>query len=353
MGHPLSRGAGRATLDRTSWQPTSPVPHRSNRSKGTAMVVALPTALATSQGGCLHRRQLRAAGLSRHVIARRVKHGELIEIASDVFLVGGTTPTWDQRLWSALLTARSGAVVSHRAGSHLHGAGRFGERFVDILERENTEHRISHGHAHRTSWLPPEHVTTVRGIPVTTLPRTIFDLAGLASRRRWERGWPSITEHQAARVLDDAIGMGLPVTAVEDVLETMAQRGRPGTVLTRKLLAERGVGYVATESDLEDLLHQVLDHYDLPLPSRQRWLGDASTPIGRVDFVYLDLKIVIEADGRANHTALLDAEHDRWRDLELAAAGWTVVRVTWKQLSDEPGRFVRSLRKLLGARSTG
>ena len=57
--------------------------------------------------------------------------------------------------------------------------------------------------------------------------------------------------------------------------------------------------------------------------------------------------VVIEADSRKHHTALLDADHDRWRDIELAAAGFVVIRVTWHQLVDEPVRFVRALEKLL------
>lgn len=77
----------------------------------------------------------------------------------------------------------------------------------------------------------------------------------------------------------------------------------------------------------------------------------AERPIGRVDAVYPAERIVIEADGRRNHTALLDAEADRWRDLELAAAGFVVIRVTWWQLVNEPDRFVEALRQLLATRA--
>ena len=147
------------------------------------------------------------------------------------------------------------------------------------------------------------------------------------------------------RALDDAIVQrGLSTSELADVVATLGRRGRPGTTLMRRLMAERGEGYVATESELEDLVRAVLERYGLPLPERQRVLGD-DHPVGRVDFVYLDARLVIEADSRRHHTALLDADQDRWRDLELTAAGFRVIRVTWHQLVHEPERFVAALAR--------
>lgn len=317
------------------------------------MTTALPTALATSQAGTLHRRQLRAAGLDRRAVDRRVRLGELVEIAPNVFLVGGTEAGWRQQIWTGLLTARSDAVIGHRTAARLGGFWRFGAGEIDVLEVENTDHRISRAAGHRSSWLPPHHRTTIDGIPVTTPARTLFDLAGLVSVKRWVRGWPSITRIQAARALDDALGRDLSLDALHEVLTTMGKRGRPGTVLFRELLEARGEGFVATESVLEDLLVEVLVAHGLPAPIRQKTLGTSTAPIGRVDFVYIDQRVVIEADGRQHHSALLDAEADRWRDLELGAAGWTVIRVSWHQLVEQPGRFVAHLAQILDRRSGG
>ena len=315
------------------------------------MTLALPTHVATAQAGVIHRRQLLAAGLRSRSITSRVARGELVEVGPGVYLVAGTEATWKQRLWAGLLSTRPGAVVSHRSGGRLHAIGRFTEDHVDILEVENTHHRVSRSSAHRTSWLPPHHRTVIDGIPVTSAARTVFDLAGLSSTKRWIRGWPSITEAAATRALDDALASGkVDRESVTEVLETMATQGRPGTVLTRRLLDERGEGFIATESVLEDLLHSVLVDHGLPIPERQRNLGSSAAPIGRVDFVYRTERIVIEADSRKHHSALSDAEADRWRDLELTAAGWLVVRVTWRQLKDEPTRFVSGLRTLLERR---
>jgi very-short-patch-repair endonuclease len=146
--------------------------------------------------------------------------------------------------------------------------------------------------------------------------------------------------------MDDAIARSMSIGKLEQVLARLGGRGRGGTVLFRALLDARGEGFVATESELEDLLFAVLLRFGLPLPSKQVVLG-GDLPVGRVDFVYLGRRIVIEADSRKHHSALLDAERDRWRDLELAADGFTVVRVTWRQLIDEPERFIAALKRLL------
>jgi len=312
----------------------------------------LPISLATAQAGVLHRRQLTQAGLDNRAVTRRVQRGELLEIAPHVFVIGGTATTWHQQLWMALLTARPGAVVSHRSAARLHGHGRFPDTHIDVLEVENTHHRIRHGAGHRTSWLPDHHRSEVDHLPATSPARTAFDLAGLVSyrRRAWDR--PNITRAQAERALDDALADGVALADLREVLHTLGKRGRPGTVLFREFLEERDEGFVATESELEDLLHRVLADRGMPLPERQRTLGSTDAPIGRVDFVYVAERVVIETDGRRHHTSLVDAEADRWRDMELASAGWIVVRVTWRQLRDDPGRFVRTLRSLLASRSS-
>jgi very-short-patch-repair endonuclease len=307
--------------------------------------------IARRQGGAITRAQLAEAGVDRHRLARMVARGELIEVQDHVFLSAGAPPTWNQRAWVRLLEVPGPAVLSHRTAARLHRAGRFSVDHIDVLVLESGWHRPVSADRHRTTWLPPDHVATVDGLPVTTLARTIFDLCGLVSQKRRVRGLPSLTEKQVARAMDDGIARTLTVAQLSRVLGALGGRGRPGTVLMRRLLEERCDGYVATESELEDLLIAVLTAYGVALPVRQVPLGDADDRIGRVDFVYPVPRVVVEADGRRHHSALLDAEADRWRDLELAAAGFVVLRVTWHQLVYEPQRFIAALRKVLAART--
>ncbi len=85
----------------------------------------------------------------------------------------------------------------------------------------------------------------------------------------------------------------------------------------------------------------------LPLPACQRTLGDDDL-VGRVDFLYEAERVVIECDGRRHHFGKVDAERDRWRDLELSAAGWLVIRVTWWQLVHQPERFTDAVAARAG-----
>jgi very-short-patch-repair endonuclease len=189
------------------------------------------------------------------------------------------------------------------------------------------------------------------GLPVTTVARTVFDLARVASSRRYWRGWPAVHPIKAERALDDALSNGVPYADLEQVLHDLEGRGRGGTVLFRDLLSERGPGMALTESELEDLVERTFRRHGTEPPLRQREVGGTSAPIGRVDFYDPAARAVLEADGRKHHSELLDRERDAWRDLELAVAGFVVVRVTHRQLTREPARFVARWRELVTRRA--
>jgi very-short-patch-repair endonuclease len=84
----------------------------------------------------------------------------------------------------------------------------------------------------------------------------------------------------------------------------------------------------------------------LPEPVRQLDVGGAHW-IGRVDAAYPEAKLVIEFDGRRHWQVLLEAQADRRRDGELAAAGWRVIRITWEMLTTDPQGVVRLVRRAL------
>ncbi len=301
--------------------------------------------VAARQGGVFHRRQATDCGISQKQLAGEADRRYIREMRPGVFVVVGAPPTWKQRAWIELLDAPGDAVLGHRTAASLHRVGQIVTNEIDVLEAEPSWHRAAIGDRRRTTLLPPEHRTVVDGLPVTSLARTLFDLCGLVSPARRARSLPNLTRREVERAMDDAIARSMSVAKLEQVLARLGGRGRGGTVLFRELLDERGEGFVATESELEDLLFAVLMRFGLPLPSKQVTLG-GELPVGRVDFVYRDKRIVIEADSRKHHSALLDADRDRWRDLDLAADGFVVVRVTWRQLVDEPVRFVRALERL-------
>jgi len=302
------------------------------------------------QGGAIARRQLVECGIDHRFLRRAVERGDFVAVRRHVFVSASAPPTWAQRAWVALLEAPPGALLSHRTAARLHRLGRFNFDAIDVLEEEGDHHRPVQASRRRTTVVLDHHRTQIDGLPVTSLARTVFDLCGLVSVARHRRGLSTLTPAQVERALDDALAGLLTVQAAHRILAELGRRGRPGTALMRSLMDVRGEGYVATESELEDLVQSVLITAGLPLPLRQASLGTAENLIGRVDFVYPDALVVIEADGRKHHTARRDADADRWRDLELAAAGYIVIRVTWHQLVHEPERFITALRSVLDRR---
>jgi very-short-patch-repair endonuclease len=280
------------------------------------------------------RQQALAAGFSPSTLKRRVATGRWRRQGRRVYTFGGLTLTWRGRVSAAVLD-HPRAAASHRTAAALFGVPGFPPAPIDLSVWRGGVHRHAGATLHETSWLPDDHLRVVDGIRCTTLARTIFDLAGTERPGRVGRALDNSTNH-----------LGLEVEQLEDVLAAMGRRGRPGTALIRELLDARGEGYVATESELEDLLLEVLRERGVPLPRRQVHVG-GDRLVGRVDFAYVPEALIIEADGRRYHTAKLDLDADRARDNELMAAGWRVLRVTWDDLVHRPDRVATMVRTAL------
>jgi very-short-patch-repair endonuclease len=179
--------------------------------------------------------------------------------------------------------------------------------------------------------LLPHHCTVVDRIPVTTPTRALFDAI------------PLIHPDRAERAIDNAIAMRLTdIRKLQALLDEIGQRGRPGTALMRELLADRGEGYIATESELERMFAKFVVAYGLPTPRRQ-----VTLIAGRVDFLFDPGRVIAELDGRRNHTALLDREADMARDARLAAMGLRVIRITSRRLTRDPDGVYADLRDAL------
>jgi hypothetical protein len=306
------------------------------------------TALAERQNGVFARWQF-SGRVPGPTIDRRVASGRWRRRARGVYSICGAPESWELGLRVALLEGGEGAAVSHRAAAALFGLPGFSRTNFDIVRPEARSHRRrQHSRPRNSSLIPMGHLTEIQGFPTTTLARTLFDLAGLTSPQRLRRGWHYVPEGRVIRAVDDARSQfGLSLEALAEVVDELGRRGRPGTQLMRRILDERSDGQFATESELEDLFLGVLKRYGIALPARQRTLGDDRAPLGRVDFVYPAIKLIVELDSRKHHSALTDWERDKWRDLQLAASGWRTVRISWRQLTDHPAEVADLLRRVL------
>jgi hypothetical protein len=304
--------------------------------------------IALRQAGAFSVDQAAGAGADRSVRHRRVRSGAWSRPVRQVFCLRDHPITWHTRLWIAVLQADCRVAVSHRSAAQLLGIpGRWADP-VEVTIKEGSDHHITEGRLHQSSWLPPEHIVDVDGLPCTTVARTVFDLAG--DPNPWERGSEAgmaIHEKRTRRLMNHALRQGgLTIDDETVVLAALAKRGRSGTTIMRRLLAEFGPDHVPTESGLEELFLSVVAAAGLEPPVKQVNLGTNEAFTGRVDFVYRDARLVIEVDSRW-HDGPDDREADRWRDNTLHAEGWRVIRVRYRDLVRAPDRVVAVIRRAL------
>jgi very-short-patch-repair endonuclease/predicted transcriptional regulator of viral defense system len=288
--------------------------------------------LAERQHGVVARGQLLATGVSRRVIGHRVAQGRLLPVHRGVYAVGHRGGSQEARWMAAVLASGQCAVLSHRSAASLWRIRATTRSLIEVTaSRQRSRPGIE---THRGS-LPGDEMTVLRGIPVTTVPRTLLDLAAVLTRRDVERA----VEEAEVLQLADAL-------SVADLVER--HPGRRGVATIRAILATQRVGSTITRSELEERFLVLLDQAGLPRPDVNRSIHVSGRWI-EGDCVWLPQRMIAELDGHAFHTTAAAFERDRCRDRALQAAGWRVVRITWRQLHDDSAAVVADLRGLLGA----
>jgi hypothetical protein len=255
-----------------------------------------------------------------------------------VYRLRGAPRTWEQRVMALVLAAGPDAAASHRSAAALLGIPGFGRYGVpEVTTRRDRRHRSALGVVHRCRAFPADHLTVVDHIVATRVARTLVDLAAVLHPGRLERA------------VDSCLGQRMvTLDSLASTFAELAARGRPGTAAMRAILATRGTGYVAPESELEARFLAFLAANGVPEPVRQLDVGGVEGWIGRVDYAYPAVQVLIELDGRAHHTAKLDRDADARRDAGLRAAGWgVVIRITWDDLVQRPDELLARLRRAL------
>jgi very-short-patch-repair endonuclease len=285
---------------------------------------------AGGQHGVVTRRQLLGAGLTPRVVRGLVKARRIRPLHRGVY-VAGPVVVPQAREMAAVLACGGGAVVSHRSAGGLWGLLR---RPADGLPVDVTIDGPDRGRrpgirAHRAARLEAEDVTTVDDIPATTPPRTLVDLAAVLPGRELEQALA-----QAER---------LQLTSREELLSRAASHpGRRGMRALRALL-ERESRPALARSEAEERLLGLIRSARLPVPE-----VNATVCGYEVDFLWKALGLAVEVDGFAFHSSQARFENDRRRDVELAAEGIHVLRVTWRQLVHDRDATLGLLARTLG-----
>lgn len=274
--------------------------------------------VASRQCGLVLREQLMAAGVAPGAIAHRVGNGSLAVMHRGVYLVGHDALAPYAREMAAALRYRGRAVLSHRSAGAIWGVLPQPSRVVDLTV-VGADIRSSPGiRVTRTEVLDRRDFRWRHGLPVTAPARTVLDLAGgLDDDIEIERAVAELRVQGLAR--------GPELTAAMDRSPT-----RKGVARLRRLMAAEQ-GPALTRSKAERILRRMCDQAQLPRPV------SSAKPCGfEVDFLWPDAGLVVEFDGGAFHRHPRAFERDRRRDQILVAAGYRVIRVTWRQLTEEP-----------------
>ncbi len=280
--------------------------------------------IAALNHGVVTRRQLLRAGVTEGEIKHRLGAGALLREYQGVYRVGHRAPSVEARYLAAVRACGQGAVLSGRAAGYLLGLLKGAPPPPEVTTR--SYRRVPGVSARRSSGMDPRDATTVRGIPLTTVPRTLVDLAA------------DLNPGELARACHEAaVRYGTTPAQVEAAL---ARRPRaPGAGTLRAVL--RGDVRV-TLSTLERRFLAVLAEAGLPLQRTNRRAGARW-----VDCRWPELRLTVELDGYRYHHSRHAWEQDRRREREARARGDEFRRYTYGDVFEDSRFMLAELRVLL------
>jgi hypothetical protein len=300
--------------------------------KGPHVLDRLVAQLAERQHGVVAYWQLMELGLGDDAVQHRVVAGRLHRLYVGVYAVGHTRLTVRGRWMAAALACGPDAVLSHRDGGALWQICRTSRTEIDVTAPGRTRNVRPGLAVHRPRRpLQPDERTVHDGIPVTTVARTIVDLAAVLSLTDLRYAWDNAERQR-----------------LFDLQEIQTVRGRfkrrKGLKKIDILIAERRPLPPITRSRLEEMFVEFCARYGFPRPSMNIWIGEYE-----VDAVFPDHEVAVELDGRDYHTHPTAQERDPVRDVRLQILGYKPMRITYRRLVTDPDGVANDLRELLGA----
>lgn len=229
-----------------------------------------------------------------------------------------------------MLAVGEGGLLSHRAAAALAGIAPIPSGRIDVTfpARKSSRPGIR---LHCVRHLHPDDRAEVDGVPVTSVARTLLDLAEVVSADRLARAFENADR---MRLID--------MRALHELCAR--SRGRHGLKPLRALLAEYAPSAVDTRSELERRFLGLCREAGLPRP-----LVNTVVAGHEVDALWPDRRLVAELDGYAFHGTRVAFERDRARDASLQLAGYRVLRFTARMLDRDREEVAAAIRSLLRA----
>ena len=286
--------------------------------------------IATGQHGVVARPQLLGAGITDRQIASRVRAGTLLRVHPGVYRVGHRAPSTEATYLAAVLAAGDGARLCGRPAAHLWELVKGQAPPAEVITA--TERRIEGVRTYRTRSLDAQDCAVWCGIPVTSVARTVVDLAAV------------LPEEALARACHEAgVRYGLTPNAVVAVLAR-----RPRTEGAQKLRRIVEGKVPVTLSTLEKRFLTLLRERGRPLPITNRPSGGR-----RVDCRWPEFRLTVELDSNTFHNTRHAWEQDRRREREARARGDEFRRYTYGDVFEHPRLMLAELDTLLTAKRPG
>jgi hypothetical protein len=312
-----------------------------------------PGPRSTRIGGIVTTAELAAAGWRQDQVRASTKRGDLMTVRRGVYADGNhgrkllTFGDGKQLLGVAAAAALAGpgAVVSHQSAAYLHKIDLVGRRnsAVHLTRPPGTGWRGPAGVRQHCAALPPDHVTDILGLAVTTGARTAVDLAR------------TLTFRAGVVAADSALHQRL--ASKDELLAVLSACTRwPGSGTAADVIA---FADGRSESPLESIARVVFRDCGLPPPELQALIGIADD-VARVDFYWEQYLTIVEVDGAIKYNDPLRARAQLARDSWLRSLGYEVVHFTWEEITTMPELVAIKIREafrrgtlLAGARRAG
>jgi len=263
--------------------------------------------LARQQWGIVTREQLIERGMGTRGISDWVQSGRLHRLYRSVYAYGHDRLRVEGRWLAAVMACGPGAVLSHRDAAQLWELRQSSSAFIDVTVPSRNGRIKRRGiRVHRSGRLAAEEISERCGIPVTTVARTLLDLADVLDRQALRR---AVTEAEYTNRFD------------LDTLIAVVQNN-PGRRGAKLMSAVEGRQH-RTRSPLEDRFLRLLERYGVEEPESAVWIEGYE-----IDFLWRRVHLAVELDGLSAHATRAAVRRDRRRDRVLWRAGVRTMRLT-------------------------
>jgi very-short-patch-repair endonuclease len=282
---------------------------------------------AARQHGVISVLQLRELGLNHSAVSRRLAAGLLHPLHRGVYSVGIPHVSFQGRYLAAVLASGPEAALSHRGAGDLWGIRPNDAGHIEITV-PRTRVRVPGVRVHRSRMMDPRDFTSIDGIRVTSLARTLLDLSAVVKPQDLE---VAIDRAERLRIFD--------LGAVVEVLERA--HGRRGARALRRAIAAYEPS--TQKSELERRFKELVQRSGLSMPSFNAAV-DGERATHEVDAFWAEERLAVQLDGFEFHRTRRDRERDADSDADLELVGHRVMRLTWDDVAVHGERTLRRIR---------